>query len=244
MTGIFDHLASSNDDKKTDEEVQSIDKHNNETEAIESSSSPDAGLQYTQKQVKEVGQQLLKYGLLESTNKPGLYQAVLTHQQKLNDIFEPLDLAIKIDDIRGLAFVVVVDGDNDCEEDDQWSHPMVRRQRLNLEQSLLIAILRRHFVAHELEAGVGDSTAVIHLDELLPDLKTYLGELGSEIREEKRLRHLLEQLKGYGVVSDVNEHEQVTVRPLIAHVANPDNLKNLLTAYARESVRASGENDS
>jgi hypothetical protein len=239
MTGIFDQLTSSNADKKNDEELQSADKHSHATEAVENLSLVDAGSPVTLKQIKEVSQQLLKYGLLESATKPGLYQAVLTHQQTLNTIFEPLDLALKIDDIRGLAFVVVVVVDGEGEDDDQWSHPLVRRQRLNLEQSLLIAILRRHFVNHELEAGVGGNIAVIHLDDLLPELNAYLGEMGSEIREDKRLRNLLEQLKGYGIVSDVNEHEQVTVRPLIAHVANPENLKNLLATFANKAGNAS-----
>jgi len=239
MTGIFDQLTSSDGnnssdrDKQNNEELPSVDDDSSETDTAENVNLADVGLTLTLKQIKEVSQQLLKYGLLESATKPSLYKAALTHQQKLNNIFEPLDLALKIDDIRGLAFVVVAD--SDCDEDDQWSHPLVRRQRLNLEQSLLIAILRRYFVTHELEAGVGDHIAVIHLDELLPELNAYLGELGSEIREDKRLRNLLEQLKGYGVVTDVNEHEQVTVRPLIAHVANPENLKNLLATFANKS---------
>lgn len=152
-----------------------------------------------------------------------------------------MDLTLKIDDIRGLAFVVVANIIDNEEDDEQWSHPLVRRQRLNLEQSLLVAILRKHFVAHELEAGIGDNNAVIHLDELFPELNAYLGELGSEIREEKRLRNLLEQLKNYGVVTDINEHEQVMIRPLIAHVANPENLKNLIEAIKRKANQISEE---
>ena len=105
----------------------------------------------------------------------------------------------------------------------------------------MVAILRKHFVAHELEAGIGDNDAVIHLDELLPELNAYLGELGSEMRADKRLRNLLEQLKNYGVVTDVNEHEQVMIRPLIAHVANPENLKNLIEAIKRKANQTSEE---
>jgi len=225
MTGIFDQLTAQN---KNEQNNQVADELATPDEKSNEDVNPSDPVSNTQKQIKEVSQQLLKYGLLESTNKPKLYRTAVIHQMKLNEILEPLDLAIKIDDIRGLAFVVVADCDIDNAEDDQWSHPMVRRQRLNLEQSLLIAILRKHFMSHELESGVGDDAAVVHLDDLLPELNSYLGEMGSETREDKRLRNLLEQLKNYSVVSDVNEHEQVTIRPLIAHVANPENLKNLL----------------
>lgn len=233
MGSIFDHLTSANakeqpeEKSHTDDIVHAEVEENTETQT----STPH---HYTLNQIKEVSQQLLKYGLLESATKQNLFQTAVTNQFKINEILEPLDLALKIDDIRGLAFVVVANI-IDNEDDEQWSHPLVRRQRLNLEQSLLIAILRKHFVAHELEAGIGDNNAVIHLDELLPELNAYLGELGSEMREDKRLRSLLEQLKNYGIVTDVNEHEQVMIRPLIAHVANPENLKNLLDAIKRKA---------
>lgn len=240
MTSIFDQLTSAKEDKNPDVNLLTDDHHINKAE--EDANPPDITPQhYTLKQIKEVCQQLLKYGLLESTTKSNLYQAALTHQAKVNDILEPLDLAIKIDDIRGLAFVVIANNVIDGEDEEQWSHPLVRRQRLNLEQSLLIAILRKHFVSHELEAGIGDNNAVIHLDELLPELNVYLGELGSEMREDKRLRNLLEQLKTYGVVTDINEHEQITIRPLIAHVANPENLNNLLDAIKRKATNTPKE---
>ena len=59
----------------------------------------------------------------------------------------------------------------------------------------------------------------------------YLGNLGSDAQEQKRLRGLLEQLKGYGLVSEVDAHDQCQIRPIIAHLANPANLTNLLHAF-------------
>lgn len=237
MDSIFDQLTSVNKKEQKDEELHTSDiVHTEENTETETTSH-----HHTLNQIKEVSQQLLKHGLLESSTKQNLFQTAVTNQSKVNEILEPLDLTLKIDDIRGLAFVVVANIIDNKEDDEQWSHPLVRRQRLNLEQSLLVAILRKHFVAHELEAGIGDNNAVIHLDELLPELNAYLGELGSELRADKRLRNLLEQLKNYGVVTDVNEHEQVMIRPLIAHVANPENLKNLIEAIKRKANQTSEE---
>lgn len=108
--------------------------------------------------------------------------------------------------------------------------PLVRKQRLTLEQSLLVAILRQQFVAHEVEAGVGASDARVALEDLIPHLQAYLGDLGSEAQEKRRLLTLLEQLKGHGIVSDVDQQERVTIRPIIAHLANPENLANLIQA--------------
>lgn len=188
---------------------------------------------YYDKQIKSVTQELIKYGVVEMANKPNYYQLCLRHKSLIEQILLPLDLKLGIDDIRGLVFVLIGDEyrqEQESEQSDDWQHPLVRRQRMNLEQSLLLAILRQQFVAHELEAGVGDQKAVVFLDDLLPQLNQFLGATGSDERDNKRLRQLLEQLKGYGLVSDIDDNERVIIRPLIAHVANPENLKNLITA--------------
>jgi hypothetical protein len=112
--------------------------------------------------------------------------------------------------------------------DEGWAHPLVRRQRLTLEQSLLIALLRQAFVMHEQESGVGQSAATIAVDELLPQFMAYAGDSGSDAKNESRLLNLLDQLKIHGIASEVDKKHEVVIRPLIAHVANPDSLAALL----------------
>ena len=185
--------------------------------------------------IKATTQELIKTGLLEMHSKPNLYQTCLNHSASVNQILHPLDLRLEIDDIRGLAFLIV-NNDIDSEHNDDWQHPLIRRQRMNLEQSLMVAILRQHFIAHELEAGAGDQKAIVHLDELLPQLNQFLGASGSDERDDKRLRILLEQLKTYGLVTDIDENDKLTIRPLIAHVANPENLQNLIIALKKYVV--------
>ena len=92
---------------------------------------------------------------------------------------------------------------------------------------------------HEVEAGVGAGEARVALEDLLPHLQAYLGDLGSDAQERKRLLTLLEQLKGHGIVSDVDQQERVTIRPIIAHLANPENLINLVQAL-REALGNGG----
>jgi hypothetical protein len=193
---------------------------------------------YTPLYIKDATLELLKYGLLESSTKPNLYRTAMTHSAAINQVLEPLDLALKIDEVRGIAYLVVAQIAATEQIDDEWSHPLVRRQRLNLEQSLLIAILRQLFVAHEQEAGLGATAALVTLEDVLPRLQTYLGTLGSDTLEQKRLRNLLDQLKGYGLVSEIDTHDQFTIRPIIAHLANPESLANLLHAFREEAKSA------
>lgn len=172
--------------------------------------------------------ELMKHGLLEEASKPNLYRNALLHRDEIDRVLGWLELGLRIDDIRGLAFIVVASQDQG--EEDEWSHPLVRRQRLTLEQSLLVAILRQQFVAYEVEAGVGAGEARVALEDLQPHLQAYLGDLGSDAQERKRLLALLEQLKGHGIVSEVDQQERVTIRPIIAHLANPESLANLMQA--------------
>jgi len=173
-------------------------------------------------------QELLKYGLLEQAAKPHLFRQIATHTERVDALLEPLDLQVRLDDHRGLAFVTIAATyQADGEDEDEWTHPLVRRQRLTLEQSLLLAILRREFLQREQEHGLG---APVHIavDSLLPQLEIYLGSTGSDMQERKRLLALLENLRGHGVVSEVDAQDRFSIRPMIVHLANPENLQTLL----------------
>jgi hypothetical protein len=204
--------------------------------------------QYTASALKTAVQDLLKFGVLEAERKPNLYQLILTHHEQINRILEPLDLRLKVDAVRGMVCLLVAQGfvaENALADvDDEWSHPLVRRQRFTLEQSLLVAILRQLFVLHEQESGIGASAALVHLDDLLPHVQLYLGDLGSDAREQKRLRNLLDNLKSHGLVSDVDEKDQFTIRPIITHLADPQSLQNLLLHFRQLASQAKGSRSS
>lgn len=225
MNNYFDDKVSSGQEPR--EEPDGPEKDGEQKAYSEPSYTPD--------NIKRTTQELMKYGLLEVERKPQLYRAALAHQNEINHILSPLDLRVKIDDIRGLAFLVVADELFTSENSggDEWSHPLIRRQRLTLEQTLLAAILRQHYVAHEQEAGIGAENAVLDIEELKAPLFTYLGESGSDSRDENRLRKLLEQLHSHGIVSEIDNKSQITIRPIITHLANPETLQLLLEQFKK-----------
>lgn len=229
MAGFFNRLINQHNAAGADSEPAQPDDDVTEQTATDIA----GGETRTLKKVREATQELLKYGLLEETNKPNFYRTALTHPEEVSTILEPLDLDMAIDEIRGVLYVKVrLDATQD---QDEWSHPLVRRQRLNLEQSLLVAILRQHFIAWEQERGTGANQVQIAIDDLLPQLQTYLGDPGSESKERTRLINLLDQLKGHGLVTSPDAHERITVRPIIAHLADPVNLQALLI-WLREQL--------
>ena len=193
-------------------------------------------------EIRSAVQELLKYGLLEHDRKPNLYKVVFRNQQEVNRILEPLDLALKLDDIRGLVFVVLRPQNDsethsvgmslasDSDDDADRTHPLIRRQRLTVEQSLLAAVLRRRYMEHEQDDS-GEGDARVAVDELVTEMATWLPESGSETKDEKRLRSLLEQLRAHALVTEVDEYDRVTIRPLICHLADSDSLKALIEQF-------------
>ena len=165
----------------------------------DATSAEDAGMTVV---VRPAILELMKYGLLEESSKPNLYRNALLYRDQVDQVLSWLDLGMRIDDIRGLAFIVVTAAPD--LEDGDWSHPLVRKQRLTLDQSLLVAILRQQFVAHEVESGVGASDARVALEDLLPHLQAYLGDLGSHHYGRRLIRS--RRGRGHGPSAGHNSH--------------------------------------
>ena len=223
---IFDRMAAQGASAQAE---QSLSKE--ELPALVESGIATQSTSRTPPNVRQALQFLLAHGWLESATKPKLFHLIAAQTTLLDALLEPLDLRVVLDDVRGLAFLAVVPDyagdDTDESEQDDWTHPLMKRQRLTLEQSLLLALLRREFLQREQESGTG--TAVrITVDSLLPQLETYLGATGSDMQERKRLGQLLENLRTHGMVSDVDAQDCITIRPMIVHLLNPENLQTLL----------------
>jgi hypothetical protein len=233
MTNIFDRLASEDEPREPLAEEELAEEEQRLLQ--QSDRGDDASEPRTSPEIRAVVQELLKHGYLEEANRQDLFRRIIIHQQAIAAVLEPLDLVLRMDSHRGIVFLAVAQQDvatqglaSDESDQDGWNHPLVRKQRLTLEQSLLVAILRQAFVMHEQESGVGQSPAKISVDELLPNFLTYFGESGSDSKDENRLLQLLDQLKVHGIVSEVDKKQEVTIRPLIAHLASPESLSALL----------------
>ena len=223
---IFDRMAAQGASAQAE---QSLSKE--ELPALVESGIATQSTSRTPPNVRQALQFLLAHGWLESAVKPKLFGLVAAHTTLLDALLEPLDLRVVVDDVRGLAFLAVVPGyagdDTDESEQDDWTHPLMKRQRLTLEQSLLLALLRREFLQREQESGVG-AVVRVTVDSLLPQLETYLGATGSDMQERKRLGQLLENLRTHGMVTEVDAQDCITIRPMIVHLLNPENLQTLL----------------
>lgn len=237
MSNFFDRMIGT-----TSENFESAEPTTEEPVAVTIWDNEDANHpSSTPADIKKTVQELLKHGYVEEAQKIDLFRSAVVHERQIKTVLEPLDLDMRLDTHRGVAFLVVANAAYDeRNEDASWLHPLVRRQRLTLEQSLLVAILRQAFVIHEQESGIGQTTAKLAVDDLLPEFMTYFGDTGSDAKNETRLLSLLEQLKPHGIVSEVDNKHEVTIRPLIAYIANPESLTALLSVLkgASQSIES------
>lgn len=177
--------------------------------------------------IKAAAQEMLKYGLVEQTAKPNIYRTLIQEREAMERIFEPLDLEMQVDDTRGMAFLRVA-ASVAKEGEEAWQHPLLRRLRLTTEQSLLVAILRQYYIAYERDSGLGAEGAAVDFEDLLAQFDLYLGETGSEQRNQNRLSNVIDQLHKHGIVSPPDGENRIQIRPIIVHLANPDQLQLLL----------------
>lgn len=195
----------------------------------------------TPQPLKAAVQELLKYGLVEQRTKPNVYRRLQQDQPAVAGILEPFDFELRFDDTRGIVFLKIA-ATVAKDSDEAWQHPLVRRQRLTTEQSLLIAILRQIHMAYEQDCGIGAEDARIDADELRAQFDLYLGTTGSEQRDQTRLSNLLDQLHKHSIVSGPDKENQVHIRPIIVHLSDPEQLTLLLQHFKQLAKDYPAEN--
>ncbi len=238
MSNIFDAMLAGDPDSNAAPPSPATNEDPGLTDpsaANQADSSAASSSASTPRDVKDVVQELLRYGYIDQSTKGPLFQKSMIHSDAVGGVLEPLDLSFHLDELRGIGLLKVKQDDH-SEPDQAWSHPLVRRQRLTLEQSLMVAILRQAFIAHEQEAGIGEATARIGVDDLLPQFLTYFEDSHSDAKNESRLLNILDQLKTHGIISEVDKKHEITIRPLIAHLADPAALQSLLAILKRHAA--------
>lgn len=190
--------------------------------------------QRTDPAIRSVVLDLLKHGFIEQEEKPLPYMDAKRWEHEVNTILEPLELQMKVDDMRGLLILIVLQSkDSVYKIDEAWSHPLIKRRRFTLEQSLLVALLRRYLLVSEQDQGTGMNAIKVSLDDLVNEMTRFTGDSGSDQKNERRVTECISKLKEHGIVTEPDKHSEITVRPLIKYLADPDNLQALLAQYEK-----------
>src|SRR5690606_2621371 len=110
---IFDRMVTDA------EEVSSVT-----SDRVESADCDAGSHQNTATDVKRSTQELLRHGSLEESQKRDLFRLVMIHRSEISAVLEPLDLELRIDEHRGVAFLQVAQSAYENRDDaDVWTHP-------------------------------------------------------------------------------------------------------------------------
>jgi signal transduction histidine kinase len=174
---------------------------------------------------------MLKNGLLELSAKPHLFRQIATDTARANALLEPLDLQVKVDDHRGLAYVAVAasyQSENTGEGDDEDVFHLSRRNfSLNGRRHELLLVrlltpeLRRQevqtwkkvirVISHELNNSLAPIASLAHSGAELVRRGRHerLGEVFSTI--EERARHLEVFIRGYARFAKLPQPQLQTI---------------------------------
>lgn len=186
---------------------------------------------------REALQRLISSGVIYESRHSELYQALLANKSQIRSTLRELGLRMTVDDSFGLIILRLPVSD-DIEED-EGAHPLVRRRRLTLLDSLVALVLRDHYMTRE---NVGDRTVVIDVEQLEDALRAFLPIFGSETILRKRITGAIKRFKDYNILASLpGSDNEFEVTPVIRIVVNADMLQGLRAEFEALARRYGGE---
>ena len=110
MSNIFDSMLSGESSEKNLQvsDSQNENDHNNkgQVETPSAATVSPSENSNTPRDVKEATQELLRYGHIDETRKADLFQKASIHSAAIGAALESLDLSLRLDEHRGVAFLL------------------------------------------------------------------------------------------------------------------------------------------
>lgn len=186
--------------------------------------------------------ELMRQGVVIAESRRLVFDALCAHRTLIADHLADMYLRMLIDEPAGLALLLNAQpgGDDDAED----VAALISRRTLTVYDTLLLIVLRKHFLDRE---TAGDIRIRIDLAQLEALLMPFLPLTGSTSSDRKKLNGAVDGMKRRKILSAVRgEDERVEISPVIRYVVNAEYLEHLLEEYRRlaEEARAGLETPS
>ncbi len=172
--------------------------------------------------------ELLRQGVVAAESRRLVFDALCAHRTLIADHLADMYLRVLIDESAGLALLLNAQsgGDDDAEED---AAALISRRTLTVYDTLLLIVLRKHFLDRETAGDVRIRIDVAQIEALL---MPFLPLTGSTSSDRKKLNGAVEGMKRRKVLNAVRgEDERVEISPVIRYVVNAEYLEHLLQEY-------------
>jgi hypothetical protein len=174
--------------------------------------------------------ELLRQGVVFADTRRLVFDAIRTHRAVIADHLADMQLRVLIDEPEGLALLLSA-RPNGIDEDDDETASLISRRRLTVYDTLLLIILRKHFLDRETAGDVRIRIDVAQIEALM---MPFLPLSGSTRSDRKKLNGAIEGMKKRKILNAVRgEDERIEISPVIRYVVNVEYLEHLLGEYRR-----------
>lgn len=180
--------------------------------------------------------ELMRQGVVVAESRRLVFDALCAHRALVADHLADMYLRMLIDEPAGLALLLNAQpaGGSDADEEDVAA--LISRRTLTVYDTLLLIVLRKHFLDRE---TAGDARIRIDVAQVESLLMPFLPLTGSTTSDRRRLNGAVESMKRRKILSAVRgEDERVEISPVIRYVVNAEYLEHLVQEYRRLAEEA------
>jgi len=173
--------------------------------------------------------ELMRQGVVFAETRRLVFDALCAHRALIADHLADMYLRVLIDEPAGLALLLSAENASADEGDEAPS--LISRRTLTVYDTLLLIVLRKHFLDRETAGDVRIRIDVAQIEALLIP---FLPLAASTSSDRKKLNGALESMKKRRILTAVRgEDERVEISPVIRYVVNAEYLERLLEEYRR-----------
>lgn len=182
--------------------------------------------------------ELMRQGVVIADSRRLVFDALCAHRTSIADHLADMYLRMLIDESAGLALLLNAQLGGDDGEEEEDAAALINRRTLTVYDTLLLIVLRKHFLDRE---TAGDVRIRIDMAQLDAMLMPFLPLTGSTNSDRKKLNGAVEGMKRRKILNAVRgEDERVEISTVIRYVVNAEYLEHLLEEYRHlaEEARA------
>lgn len=175
--------------------------------------------------------ELMRQGVVMAESRRLVFDALCAHRALITDHLADMYLRVLIDEPAGIALLLNTHPEESDDTDDEDAPALISRRTLTLYDTLLLIVLRKHFLDRE---AAGEVRVRIDLEQIQALMMPFLPLTASSASDRKRLNGAVDSMKRRKILNAARgEEDRVEISPVIRYVVNAEMLEYLLREYQR-----------
>ena len=176
-------------------------------------------------------------GVLMREEHETRWHTLLAAESRVRDYVSIMGLELIVVEDEGYAFLR--QKERDAQREDEEIPRLISRRPLSYPVSMLLALLRRKLVEHDMSSG--EARLIVDVDEMVEAARTFLPGGTTEARDTDRVVAHLRKIADLGFIRFLkNDAGKFEVRRIIKAFVTAQWLREMETVMAGEAERAGG----